>query len=334
MGRKKVTLSDVAQDAGVSRSTASLVLRNSPLVADDTRERVMKSMRKLNYVYNLGAASLRTQRTYSIGLVLPAIIAPYFGELTLGIEEPLDRANYAVLLAMTFERLDKQERLVAMMQQRQMDGIILCPAMDTPIESLERLIKSQIPTVLVTRPFDVDLDYVGQDNTTGTEIAVEHLIRCGHTHIAYLGPRRQSLTHQARYQGYQNALARHNITPDPSLTIAELDTRTGGYYAVKDLMALENPPTAVFCYDDTMAFGVMQGLRESGLHPGKDIAVIGFNDVAEAVDASLTTVACPPRAVGDAAARLLLERIENPDAPPQRIIVPGELVRRGTCGCS
>ena len=123
-----VTLLEVARDAGVSRATASLVLRGSDLVADETRERVLASMRKLGYVYHRGAASLRTQRSNTVGLIVPDVTNPFFAEMTVGVEERLDQAQHVVLLGNTAETLNKQERLLAMMQEYRADGVLLCPA--------------------------------------------------------------------------------------------------------------------------------------------------------------------------------------------------------------
>src|SRR5215470_14502280 len=134
-----VTLVEVARDAGVSRATASLVLRGSDLVADETRERVLASMRKLGYVYHRGAASLRTQRSHTVGLIVPDVTNPFFAEMTVGIEQRLDQAQHVVLLGNTAETLNKQERLLAMMQEYRADGVLLCPATGTSAQTIAHL---------------------------------------------------------------------------------------------------------------------------------------------------------------------------------------------------
>src|SRR5262249_19891220 len=143
-----VTLVEVARDAGVSRATASLVLRGSDLVADETRERVLGSMRKLGYVYHRGAASLRTQRSHTVGLIVPDVTNPFFAEMTVGIEERLDQAQHVVLLGNTAETLGRQERLLAMMQEYRADGVLLCPANDTSTQTIVRLRQARLPFVL------------------------------------------------------------------------------------------------------------------------------------------------------------------------------------------
>src|SRR6476661_8664998 len=155
-----VTLLDVARDAGVSRATASLVLRGSGLVADETRERVLASMRKLGYVYHRGAANLRTQRSNTVGLIVPDVTNPFFAEMTVGIEERLDQAQHVVLLGNTAETLNKQERLLAMMQEYRADGVLLCPATGTSAQTILRLRQARLPFVLFTRYVDgVETDY-------------------------------------------------------------------------------------------------------------------------------------------------------------------------------
>src|SRR5215813_1458466 len=186
--RERVTLLEVAREAGVSRATASLVLRGSDLVADETRQRVLASMRKLGYVYHRGAASLRTQRSHTVGLIVPDVTNPFFAEMTVGIEERLDQAQHVVLLGNTAETLNKQERLLAMMQEYRADGVLLCPATGTSAQTITRLRQVGLPFVLFTRYVDgVEADYVGADNRRGAELATEHLITLGHRRIAFVG---------------------------------------------------------------------------------------------------------------------------------------------------
>jgi LacI family transcriptional regulator len=335
LSKGPVTLLEVAHDAGVSRATASLVLRGSDLVADETRERVLASMRKLGYVYHRGAASLRTQRSHTIGLLVPDVTNPFFAEMTVGIEERLDQAQHVVLLGNTAETLNKQERLLAMMQEYRADGVLLCPATGTSAQTLVRLRQGRLPFVLFTRYVDrVDADYVGTDNVRGAELATEHLIALGHQRIAFVGGPANSSARRDRLQGYQHALMRHGLPVDPALQITSSTTREGGHDCIRVLLERAEPPTAVLCYNDIVAFGVMLGLQASGYVPGRDVAVIGFDDIAEAAlwRPALTTVAISPRQIGEEAARLLLERIAAPDTAARQIILRPKLIVRDSCG--
>jgi LacI family transcriptional regulator len=332
---RRVTLMDVAKDAGVSRATASLVLRDSPLVADETRQRVLSSMRKLGYVYNRAAASLRTQRSYTIGLIVTDITNPFFAQMTVGSEAHLDQASYGVLLSNTAERLGKQDRLLRMMHEYGVDGVLLCPAMGTSPETVERLHRWRLPLVLVARYLpEIDVDYVGADNVSGAQMAVEHLVALGHRRIAFVGGPRQSSARRDRLRGYQSALVRHGLSVDDTLSVPSPVTRDGGHRAISELLEHPDPPTAALCYNDVVAFGVMLRLQAAHKAPGTDLAVIGFDDIDEAAlwRPALTTVSISPRQVGIEAAQLLLDRIDHPEGAPRQVILRPRLVVRESCG--
>jgi len=334
---ERVTLLEVAHDAGVSRATASLVLRGSDLVADETRARVLASMRKLGYVYHRGAASLRTQRSQTVGLIVPDVTNPFFAEMTVGIEERLDAAQHVVLLGNTAETLSKQERLLAMMQEYRADGVLLCPATGTSAEMIVRLRQWRLPFVLFVRYVEgVDADYVGADNIRGAELATEHLISLGHQRIAFVGGPANSSARRDRLQGYRNALVRHGLPIDPALQLTSPTTREGGHQCIRALLDRAELPTAVLCYNDIVAFGVMLGLQARGRAPGRDVAVVGFDDIAEAAlwRPSLTTVAISPRQIGEEAARLLLERVAAPDAATRQVILRPKLIVRESSGAA
>ncbi len=332
---RRVTLSDVAADAGVSRATASLVLRGSPLVSDRTREHVRASMRKLGYVYNRAAASLRAQRSHTVGLAVTDITNPFFAELAVGIETHLDEARYTVLLTNTAEKLDKQDRLLSTMHGYQIDGLLLCPARGTTLEHLEHLRQWGLPFVLVTRYLPgSEVDYVGADNVAGAMMAVEHLFDLGHRRIAFVGGPPDSSARQDRLTGYRNALAGHGLTPDEALSVASPVTREGGYAALQTLLAQPNPPTAALCYNDVVAFGAMLALQAAGLTPGHDVSIVGFDNIADSAlwQPALTTVSITPRQIAEEAVRLLLDRIAHPDAAPRQVILAPELIVRASSG--
>lgn len=331
----RVTLLDVAAHARVSRATASLVLRGSPLVADATRQRVLASMQQLGYVYHRAAATLRTQRSGTVGLVVTDIANPFYAELTIGIEDRLDAAGRVVMLANTGESLAKQDRLLAAMHENNADGVLFCPADGTPRTLIQRLITWHLPVVLLVRYlFEVDLDYAGVDNALGAELATEHLIGHGHRRIAFVGGPATSSARRDRLHGYYKALARRDLAADEALCPACAPTRAAGHTAILGLLDRPDPPTAALCYNDVVAFGVMLGLQARGRRPGLDFAVVGFDDVAEAAlwQPALTTVAAAPRHIGAAAAGLLLDRIAAPSAPPRRVILRPLLVVRASCG--
>ncbi len=330
----RVTLSDIAGDACVSRATVSLVLRNVPVVAEETRQRVLGSMRRLGYVYHRAAASLRTQRTHAIGLIVTDITNPFYAEIIVAIEDKLGNAGYVTLLGNTSETVSKQERLIATMQEYPADGLLLCPAMDRSETFAEWIQNCRIPKVLFVRSVSgVDCDYVGVDNILGAQTAVEHLVKMGHRQIAFIGGASEVSSRKERVTGYENALREGRCHVDPLRMLTSPPNREGGYRAMQQLLQLAEKPTAALCFNDMVAIGAMQALSAAGKTPGRDFALVGFNDVAEAAlcRPSLTTVATSPGKIGEAAAELLLDRIARPQQPSRKLILRPTLVVRESC---
>ena len=247
-------------------------------------------MRKLGYVHNRAAASLRTKRSQTIGLIIPDIANPFFSELTVGIEAQLDEADYQLLLTNTSERTDKQDRAIDTLLEHRADGVLICPAQGTRRETIEQLNRWNLPFVFVMRYLlDVETDYVGADNELGADLAVEHLIGLGHRRIAFIGGDASSSARRDRLNGYLTALGRHGLAAEETLSITSPITRQGGHQAIGSVLAQNDPPTAALCYNDVVAFGVMLGLQAKGRAVGSDFAVVGFDDITEARPAIAST---------------------------------------------
>ncbi|MDT8861474.1 LacI family DNA-binding transcriptional regulator [Alkalihalobacillus sp. MEB130] len=333
MKKKRVTLLDVAKHAGVSRATASLIVRGSPNIAEKTRKKVLQSMRELGYVYDRVAANMRSQSSTTVGLIITDIANPFFSELLIGVHNELENAGYIVLLGTTFDSDSKQERLVSTMLEHRVGGVILCPVSNTSNETIERIKNLDIPIITAVRELsDIHSDYVGIDYATGSLLAVNHLIELGHQRIAFLGGAKESSAWIERKKGYCNSLLTAGLEVDNSLIIESSVTREGGLQAVQKLLNQPNRPTAIFCFNDIVALGVMQGLRDAGITIGQDIAVVGFDNVQEAslFNPPLTTVSSFPRLIGTQAAKLLHERMKNLEKEKQHIIIKPELVIRET----
>ena len=333
--RMRITLQDVANDAGVSRSTVSLVLRNSPLVADTTRQQVLESIERLGYIYNRGAARLRTNRSDTVGVIITDLANPFFAELASGIEAQLDKANYLAMLGSTTDTILKQDRFLSTMQEHGVDGILLCPAHGTISTSVAR-VAQRFPLVLIVRDLpDQEMNYVGADYISGARMGVDHLLAHGHQRIAFIGGSPESSARRDRQKGYEVALHQAGIEVDETLLVHTPVTRNGGRQAIAKLLNQNYPPTAALCYNDIVAFGVMLGLQSAGLSPGVDFGVIGSDDIVEAAlwQPALTTVAIHPRRLGAVAAQCLLERIAHPELTVTRTILSAELVVRESCGC-
>lgn len=332
-GRTRITLTEVADHAGVSRSTVSLVLRASPLVADDTRARVQASIEALGYVYNRGAANLRASRTHTTGLLICELTNPFFADLMAGVDEVLGEEGVVTFVGNTRESPERQERFLQRMREHDVDGVILCPVAGTPPDLPDRLKQWGLPCVQTLRFLsERQGDYAGVDYRFGMEMVTEHVIGLGHTRIALVGGNLAHSATRARHTGFNSAMKRHGLSPDRVLRCPL--TRKAGIEAVTTLLDGPEPPTAMLCFNDVVAFGVMLGLEARGLRAGRDIAVTGFDDVPEAALSrpALTTVSTSPHQIGQEAARLLLRRIADPKGAPERVILPSRLVVRESCG--
>jgi LacI family transcriptional regulator len=331
----RLTVQDIASHAGVSRATVSLVLRKSPLVAAKTRAAVLESAKALGYVYNRGAASLRTQRTHTIGVAINELTNPYFAELTAAIQRAFLALGRTVFMANSEESPAQQAQFIATMREYNVDGLAICPAEGTQCETLLELREHGVPCVLISRDVPGSgLDYAGQANREGMREAVEHLIGLGHRRIAMVGGTSRTSTGAERWDGYRDALERSGIAVDASLILPGPPTRGFGAAAIKTLLARADPPTAAVGFNDLIAFGIMLGLRQLGIEPGRDFAVMGYDDVGEAAlwTPALSTVAIDFGGIGTAAAKLLLERIERPDGPRRTAILhPRLMLRDSTC---
>ncbi len=326
-GRQQTTLKTIAERLSVSTATVSLALRDSPLVARDTRERIKLTAREIGYVYNRSAASLRTQRTNIIGVAFYDIVNPYFAEMLSRIEDELSLRKHTTLLCQHGENVERQTDFIETLMQYRADGVILCPAEGTSPEEILR-INSVMPVVLMCRSVDgVRVDRVGSDDELGMRRATEHLVGQGYRRIAMIGGSPGVSTGHGRISGYRAVLEEAGIGYDPALQLPGPFTRNFGDEAIERLMAMDDPPTAAVCMNDLNAFGVMMGLRRHGLEPGRDFGLVGYDDVDEATHWTprLSTVFNNQTGIGSNAARLLLERIEDPDRPPVELVLEPEL---------
>lgn len=327
----RVTLEEIAQDAGVSRATVSLVVRDSPLIDDETRRRVLDSIDRLGYVYNQAAAYLRSRRSRAVGLIVTDITNPFFSQMALGCEAALGTSAYTLLLANNADDVVHQARLIHTMVARDVDGLLLCPARGTSPAHLELLHQYELPYVLIARYLpNLGANYVGADNETGSYLATRHLLDRGHSRIAFVGGSDASSARRDRLVGYRRALAEGGLQIERPLLVSTPVSRAGGFSGIEVLLALPDPPTAAVCYNDVVAFGVMMGLEAAGMEAGQAFGVVGFDDIEEAAlwHPALTTVSIPSGRVGQAAAQLILSHIASAEEPPQQVVLEPRLVVR------
>ncbi|MGW9332157.1 LacI family DNA-binding transcriptional regulator [Bosea sp. NPDC055594] len=333
--RDKVTIIEIADAAGVSKSTVSLVLTGRGSVKPETRERILQVMDELGYVYNRGAANLRNTQSKIVGLVLNDLSNPFFAEFAIGVETVLQMAGYVAFMANTAESVVRQSQVMKMMREHGARGIILCPALDTTAEELAQASGPDTALLVAIRRLPgVAASSVVPDNVAGSARITRHLLNLGHRRIAYLGGMSSMVVRQDRHQGFSEAMAKAGVAIDPGLNLECMPTRDGGFSAMSSALALPNRPTAVVCYNDVVAIGAMLAAARRGLVVGRDIAIVGFDDTSEArhVSPALTTIAVDAVGLGEQAAAMLLERITNRAAPATSHVGPAELVIRESCG--
>jgi LacI family transcriptional regulator len=323
MGR--LTLKDIAEACGLSRSAVSLVMQDSPRVSAATKERVRQAMVDMGYVYDRAAANLRTRRSMTVGLIVTNVRNPYFAELTMAIEHGLHDAGYTLLLGYSHDELDRQERLMSTMTEHRADGIIILPAAGTTEQSLRPLSgPGGAPHVLIARQVKgYDADYVGVNNVKSGVLLGDHIRDIGARTVAFVGGPAGSDARTQRHRGVQRILKAAGVQLTPRSKHASHSTPFDGAQVTRELLESGSQPDAIIAYSDAVAFGVQHALRERGLRVGVDVALGSFDDTTEArhQNPPLTSVSTFPTQIGEQAARLLLARITAPDQATEAVIV-------------
>ena len=327
-------MSTIAEALGVSTATVSLALRDSPLVADATRERIKEHARAIGYIYNRRAASLRTSRSGIVGVVVHDIMNPFFAEILRSIESELDRSRQTFLLSNHYDQLEKQRTFIDTLLQLGADGVIMSPAIGTPCEDIMLAENNGLPAVLIARSVEgADVPVFRGDDTYGTSLATNHLISLGHRRIVMVGGTDQTSTGRDRYQGYVDAMNNAGLEVRSDWRIPGPRTKQAGFEAAQQFLAHKDKPTAAVCWNALVAIGLMNGISRAGLTPGVDISVTGYDDLEEAAIATpaLTTVWNGQREVGRRAARTLLDRLNGVEVHGgQELIRPELHVRQST----
>ena len=311
-------LKDVARSAGVSIKTVSNVVNGHPHVTEATRRRVLSAIEELGYRPNLSARNLRQGRTGFIGLALPHIHAPYFAELARCVIGAAERVSWKVLVEQTDGVPERELRVLRGIGDYLSDGVIFSPLAIGPEEF--RAATRRVPLVLLGERVSHGLaDHVGIENVAAARTATGHLIGLGRRRIAAVGLQAHPGADVARLRlaGYRAALAAAGLPDDPDLLATTPEyTREDGYAAMARLMALPEPPDAVFCFNDLLAVGALHLLYERGVRVPNTVAVIGLDGIPEAdfTAPALTTVAPNLEQLADRAVALLQRRIEQGDA--------------------
>jgi len=330
-----ITIRDLARRAGVSVATVSRVFNNYPDVSEATKAKVMALAAEMGFRPSAAARTLKTRRSNVVGVFFndhmdSDLMHPFFQEVIVGFKRRVGAAGYDLLLFSTMPPGDGDDAFVKAARHHRVDGVVVMGA-DPGAPAVHRLAASGIPCMAV----DIDLSgkragYVMSDNPEGARLAVRHLHELGHRRIATITGLLSTRPGHDRLVGYRDALQALDLPYRPEYVRDGDFSRPSGQTAMHDLLALPEPPTAVFAAGDIMAIGAMRAAHERGLVLPRDLAVVGFDDIqlAAMVHPALTTIRQDKEGLGAAAAEGLVAMIEDPDCPPPQVTLPVALVVR------
>lgn len=335
--RTRVTLRDIAHKVGVHPSTVSRVLnpKTRDMVTEEIAEKISSAAEQLGYRPNAFAQSLRTNRSYTVGVLVPDLTNAAFTPIIKGIDSVMEESGYSVLVANTDNVTERERRSVEKFRERHVDGLVIATAhrQDALIDDCRA---EGTPFVLAVRSTtDIGVSSVVSDEIAGGNMIVSHLTQLGHTRIAYVGGPQFLSTGYERHQGILQGLrsAGHDLDEE-LVSFGEAFTEEEGRRAANRLLATRKKFTAIVAANDLMALGCYDELEASGLKCPGDVSVVGFDDMpfADKFNPPLTTIHTPLIDVGAEAARILLEQIDDPDIPARSIKLRPELIVRDSTG--
>jgi LacI family transcriptional regulator len=331
-----VRMKDIARDLGISVVTVSKVLREHPDISPETRERVLKRMKEVNYRPNLAARALVTGRTYLMGLVVPDLVHPFFAEVARGISKGLRAKGYSLVISSSDEDPELERQEIDQLLARRVDALFVASAQWT-VETFRRIEEQKTPYILIDRKFTgLRANFVGVDDEAIGTIATEHLLDMGCRQIAHIGSAEVS-TAVGRMEGYRSTMIRRGIALRQDYVVArqlgDEKSEESGYEEMKKLLQLTPRPDGVFCQNDPTAMGAMRAILDAGLRIPEDIAVVGCGNVryADFLRVSLTSIDQQSELIGDNAAKLALALIEKKgEERPRNVLLEPKLIVRGS----
>lgn len=331
-----VTIKDIAKKAGVAHTTVSRALNGSPLIAAATTQRILEIARELGYNPSAAARSLKTNRSQVIGVIVPNIDDPFFSEILQGIEEVTLSSGYSVFISASQRSPQREHAIVQTMNEHRIDGFIICSTSFSPEQS-SLISQYGIPIVVINNQSAEDYRYsIYHDDLDGSRTLTRHLIELGHRRIAYLGNSLSGRSTQDRTAGFLQEMKQAGLeVPEGYVHQVEGGSAESGLQGLAYFLSLPARPTALLCYNDMMAIGVLQGLQQAGLRVPQDMSVTGFDNIVFSAytNPRLTTFDQPKRSIGNRAARLVLELLDTqnhfaPDSQPNVIMLQGALLPR------
>jgi len=335
----RVSIKDIAKAAGVSYSTVSRALNDSPLISQEVRDRIQELAQSMGYTPNALAQSLLSRLTHSIGLVITTISDPFFVDVVKGVEEVAREAGISVFLATSDNDPEKEIKIIEAFNRRRVDGVIVA-ASQVGLDYANRLEEIRIPVVMINNQASGEyknLYSIAIDDFSGGRLAVHHLLELGHRRIGYIGMKNRPASNSRRLKGYAASLEENGITCQKELICSSESTLSGDFSGdIKTGQALvtellERGVTAIFCYCDTVAAGALLACRQLGVAVPGQMSIIGFddNDLCEIVTPSLTTIRQPKREMGQMAMEMLLKCISG-GFVTDSLLTPTLVVRQST----
>jgi DNA-binding LacI/PurR family transcriptional regulator len=308
------TIKDIAKLAGVSHTTVSRALRNSPLISAKTTGRIQGIALEVGYHPSVAARSLKTNRSQALGVIVSHIADPFFSEILQGIDDVAQSNGYSLFIAAAQHDPVREHAIIQTMREHRVDGVILCSPHFTPEQS-NQLQSYNIPIVAINNQAVEDYPYsIYHDDVDGGRQACEHLVQLGHKRIAYLGDALSGRTTQERLSGFKRVMqeAGFSIRPEYIYQVSG-NSAAQGLTGLDYFLNLLVRPTAIICYNDMMAVGVLKGLRQAGLRNPDDVSITGFDNIlySEFTEPPLTTIDQPKRYIGAEAARMMLKQLSS-----------------------
>jgi DNA-binding LacI/PurR family transcriptional regulator len=310
-----VTIKDVARYAHVSHSTVSRALHGNSLISEKTAERIRQAAIDLGYRPSAAARSLKTRRSQALGVIVSSVEDPFFSEVLQGIEEVAQEYGYSLFMAASQRDPEREKDIVQAMSEHRVDGVIICSA-SFRSEQNRQFKEFGVPIVVVNNQAAEDYRYsIYHDDVDGSQQITRHLIGLGHTQIAYIGNSSSGRTNIDRLSGFELEMEMAGIP----ILAGYIHAVPGGgaedgLIALRHFLNLQNQPTALICFNDMMAIGVLKGLQLAGLHVPGELSVTGFDNIifSNYTDPPLTTFDQPKKFIGTEAARLVLELLNAP----------------------
>lgn len=342
---KRPTQVDVARLAGVSRTTVSFVINNQTggrvPISEETRQRVLDAIAKLEYVPDARAQALRSGNTQTIGLIIPDIHNPHFWEVADGVEQEAYAAGYHILLSSIPPENDQAEDIFKNLSHRRIDGLIMIPSFiyqsKEAQKTLAQLLKRRVPIVGIMADHgdkDYNFDRVISDYQDTTTEAMQHLLSLQHQRIGLIYGIAIPELGEDRLIAYQESLRAGGLTVDPDLIVQCGPTIEDSYQATRQLLTLPSPPTALLAINDFLAIGALRAVKDLGMDVPRDISLFGYDNVplAKYLVPRLSTASKDGEKMGRKAVQLLLARLQDPDRPRQEIRLPARLILRESTG--